>query len=155
MIWSCVRFTQGLRRVHTGFEQGSGFPPFHWLIAVGSKEEVVKYFQKNYKTTEGPPRYRYGSWRLDVCIFCPSLTIFRFHFVLSRTANAVCAPAAYAPDPSHTEKVFILRFCTKSHDSHDFVPKFAGENTHFFGPWRRACTVIHTWSQRDAHGSSR
>ena len=86
----------------------------------------MKYFQKNYKTTEDPPR-------LDVCIiFCPSVTIFRFHIGLSRTSNAVCASTACAPDPSHTEKV--LRFCTKSHDSHDFVPKFAEKNTHFFRP---------------------
>ena len=61
MIWLCSGFTQGLRRVAV----------FHLFQ---SKEETVKYFQKNYnyKTTEDPHviGYRYGSRTLTTgCVY--------------------------------------------------------------------------------------
>ena len=106
-------FAQGSHRVWAGF----GFSTFSLInccrVQGRSREILPEGLQNNWR----PPTLKIRALTTGWVYI---LTIFRFHFGLSRTVSAVYAPAVCTPDPSHTEKV--LRFCTKSHD---FVPKFA------------------------------
>ena len=100
-------------------------------MVVGSKQEAVKYFQKNYKTTEDPPpRYRHGPWRLDVCIYIFSkFNNFPISFwPQSDRRRCLCTRCLHAwhfPHWKSTEILYqITRFCTKIYR----------KNTDFFRP---------------------
>ena len=81
----------------------------------------MRYVQKNYKTTGRTPRYRVIDTVRDywMCVyFVQRLTIFRFHFGLSRTGNTVSTVVHPLPAILTLPKLKTLGFCTKPHDSH-------------------------------------